>query len=83
MAESQKTEPVYSFSPDEEKRLKSLSFWAILWKFRGAYFRGVATLFVVDAANVAMPTPTVSPSDAPRAPKMRANEVIARGTRPP
>lgn len=55
MAESQKTEREIETPVDEEKLLKSLSFWSLLWKFRGAYFRGIVTLFVVDAANVAIP----------------------------
>ncbi len=55
MAESQKSEGVQAFSEGEENLLKSLSFWALIARFRGAYFRGILTLFLVDAANVAIP----------------------------
>ena len=55
MAESQKTERDFGGPVRDEKPLISLNFWSLLWEFRAAYTKGIITLIVVDAANVAIP----------------------------
>jgi len=47
-----------------KKPLISLGFWALLWEFRVPYAKGIATLFLVDAANVAIPLALKSAVDA-------------------
>ncbi len=55
MAESQKTGPNYIGESGNQKPALSLSFWSLFWEFRGAYAKGILTLLIVDAANVAIP----------------------------
>ncbi len=55
MAESQKTNRVSAAADATKKPLISLGFWSLIWEFRGAYAKGILTLFLVDAANVGIP----------------------------